>query len=134
MSTALKIVFDSHVVANILAFVPLDDYHIETLYGFTHIYGAKHYITYGGGPEGGFVYFISERRRRGGWYRWNRDWFAKAVYTKVETGQVAFLLHDDGSEQIAILPDTWDTTVNLEALAETVMIADDGFMREVAEN
>ena len=66
MSAALKSVFDSHVVANILAFVPLDDYQIETLYGFTHIYGAKHYITYGGGPEGGFVYFISERRRREG--------------------------------------------------------------------
>ena len=52
MSTALKSVFDSHVVANILAFVPVDDYQIETLYGFTHIYGGKHYITYGEGPEG----------------------------------------------------------------------------------
>ena len=134
MSAALKSVFDSHVVANILAFVPLDDFQIETLYGFTHINGVKHYITYGGGPEGGFVYFTSKRRNRGRWYRWNREWFAKAGYARVETGQVAFLIHDDGSEQIAILPDNWETTVNLEALAETVMIADDGFMREVAED
>ena len=70
--------------------------------------------------------------RRGGWYRWNREWFTKAVYTKVETGQVAFLMHDGGSEQIAILPDSWETTVNLEALAETVTIANDGSMQEMA--
>ncbi len=41
-------------------------------------------------------------------------------------------MHEGGSEQIAILPDSWETTVNLEALAETVMIADDGFMQEMA--
>ena len=86
-----------------------------------------------GGPRGGFVYFISERRRRGGWYRWKRDWFAKAVYTKVVDGQVAFLIHADGSEKIAILPDKWETEVDLEALAETVIIADDCFMQEQAE-
>ena len=132
MSAALKRVFESHVVANILAFVPVDDFEIETPYGFTHINGVKHCVTCGGGPEGGFVYFTSKRRKGGRWYRWNREWFAKAGYAKVVEGQVAFLIHDDGSEQIAILPDSWETTVNLESLAEAVMIADDGFMQEMA--
>ena len=112
MKTALQNIFDAPVVLNILSFVPVDDFQIETLYGFTHIYWAKHYITYCGGPEGGFVYFTSPRCRRGGWYRWNREWFTQAVYTKVEQGQVAFLMHEGGSEQIAILPDSWETTVN----------------------
>ena len=57
----------------------------------------------------------------------------RAVYTKVVDGQVAFLIHADGSEKIAILPDKWETEVDLEALAETVIIADDCFMQEQAE-
>ena len=133
MNTALKSVFDINVVSNIMAFVPVDDFQIETLFGFTHIRKVKHYITYGGGPEGGFVYFTSRRRGKGGWYKWHRDWFKEAVYTKVVDGQVAFLIHADGSEKIAILPDKWETEVDLEALAETVIIADDCFMQEQAE-
>ena len=131
MNTALKIVFDSNVLANIEAFVPVDNFELETLFGFTHIYGTKHYVTYGGGPEGGFVYFASERRGKGNWYRWHRDWFKKAVYTKIVEGQVAFLMHSDGSEQITILPSNWDREVDLDALAETVIIADDFTMREL---
>ncbi len=53
MNTALKIVFDAPVVLHILSFVPVDNFEIEALYGFTEIYGAKHYITYGGGPKEG---------------------------------------------------------------------------------
>jgi hypothetical protein len=51
MNTALKNVFDSGVVNNIMAFVPVDDFEIDTLFGFTHISGVEHYITYGGGPR-----------------------------------------------------------------------------------
>ena len=135
MSCALKTVFDAHVMSQIMSFVPVDDFQIKTLFGSTTFSGAKHYVTYGGGPEGGFVYFLSRRRGKGGWYRWHRDWFKKAVYTKVVEGQVAFLIQAGGSEQIAILPDSWDTTVNLEALAETVIIADDCFMQgQLEEN
>ena len=63
MNTVLKTVFDSNVVANIAAFVPVDEFEIDTLFGFTHIAGVKHYITYGGGPEGGYVYFASQSLR-----------------------------------------------------------------------
>ena len=132
MNTALKSVFDAPVMLNILSFVPLDNFELETLFGFTHISGVKHYITYGGGPEGGFVYFASQRPGKFSWFTWHRDWFKEAVYTKVRAGQVAFLMHSDGSEQITILPDKWDTEVDLEALAETVIIADDCFMQDLA--
>ena len=134
MNTALKSVFESGVVNNILAFVPVDNFEIDTLFGFTHIAGVKHYITYGGGPEGGFVYFASQRPGKSSWFTWHRDWFKEAVYTKVKKGQVAFLMHSDGSEHITILPDNWDTEVDLEALAETVIIADDFYMQEQAES
>ena len=132
MDTALKTVFDAPVMLNILSFVPLDNFEIETLFGFTHIEGVKHYITYGGGPESGFVYFTSQRPGKSAWFRWHRDWFKTNVYTKVVEGQVAFLMFADRSKKITILPDTWDTTVDLESLAETVIIADDGFMQDLA--
>ena len=134
MNTALKSVFDSNVLANIAAFVPEDNFEIDTLFGFTHIGGVEHYITYGGGAEGGFVYFTSQRPGKSSWFTWHRDWFKEAVYTKVKKGQVAFHMHSDGSEQITILPDTWETEAHLEALAETVMIADNCFMQEQAES
>ena len=134
MNTALKNVFDSNVVANIAAFVPVEEFEIGPLFGFTHFAGVKHYITYGGGPEGGFVYFTSQRPGKSSWFTWHRDWFKEAVYTKVKKGQVAFLMHSDGSEQITILPDNWEREVDLEALAETVIIADNCFMQEQAES
>ena len=127
---ALESVFDANVVANIMALVPVDDFEIDTLFGFTHVAGVKHYITYGGGPEGGYVYFASQRPGKSSWFKWHRDWFKEPVYTKILEGQVAFLLHSDGSEQITILPERWDTEVDLEALAETVIIADHGFMQD----
>ena len=55
------------------------------------------------------------------------------MYTKIREGQVAFLIHSDGSEQITILPEKWDTEVDLEALAETVIIADHCYMQEQVE-
>ena len=104
---SLSNIFDANIVSNIMAFVPVDDFQIETLFGFTHIRNVKHYITYGGGPEGGFVYFTGQRPGKSSWFKWHRDWFEEAVYTKVVDGQVAFLIHADGSEKIAILPDKW---------------------------
>ncbi len=133
MNTALLNVFDTPIVLAILSYVPVDDFQIEPLFGFTHIRNVKHYITYGGGPEGGFVYFTGQRPGKSSWFKWHRNWCKEAVYTKVVDGQVAFLIHTDGSEQIAILPDSWDTTADSEALAETVIIADDCFMQEQAE-
>ena len=67
-----------------MAFVPVDNFEIDTLFGSTHIRGAKHYITYGGGPEGGFVYFTNQRPGKSSWFTWHRDWFKEAVYTKVK--------------------------------------------------
>ena len=71
----------------------------ELVYGTAKIYETKHIVTYGGGPEGGFVYFTSRQTGRGGWYKWHHDWFKKAVYTKVVEGLVAFLMHADGSKK-----------------------------------
>ena len=128
MVVALLNCFDQNVVSNILSMVPPDEPEISTLYGVTEIYGSKHYVTYGGGPEGGFVYL--PRSRKPGWYKWHRDWFQKPKYTCTSRGQVAFLVQSDGSEEIAILPENWENTVSLDDLAETVIITDDAFMEE----
>ncbi len=56
----------------------------KTVYGIVNIYKSKHIVTYGGGPEGGYVY----KERDPGWYRWRRTWFQSPAYTKMLTGQV----------------------------------------------
>ena len=99
-------VFDAPVVQNIMSFVPPDP-EFDTLYGTVEIKDVRHYITYGGGAEGGFVYFADQEKKQG-WYRWDRGWFQEASYTKIETGQVVFLVHEDGSEEIGVLPDNWE--------------------------
>ena len=135
MACALLNVFDAPVVQNIMSFVPPDP-EFDTLYGTVEIKDVRHYITYGGVPQGGFVYFADQEKQ--GWYRWDRDYFQEASYTKIETGQVVFLVHEDGSEEIGVLPDNWEDTVNKDRLAETVMIADAYFMlareREIADD
>ena len=109
------------VVLNVAAFVPIDR---DSLYGNTTIDGVKHFVTYGGGPEGGYVYFPGQ-----GWKKWHRDWFQEASYAKVQHGQVAFLINADGSEEIAVIPFDWGDEATYD-LAETVIIADDAFMEE----
>ena len=127
MAVAFLNLFDANVVQNIMAYVPLNlDFY--PLYGTTTIYRTKHYVTYGGGPEGGFVYFASSRKP--GWYKWHRDWFQKPTYERVEKGQVAFLINADGSEEIGVLPEGWEETVDTDDLAEMVIIADDAYMQE----
>jgi hypothetical protein len=59
----------------------------NTVYGITITYETKRFLTYDGGPEGGFVYFY--RERSAGWYGWERDWETEPTYTKIRSGQVA---------------------------------------------
>ena len=79
MALALNI-FDEAIVQNIQDLIPPDP---EPLVDW-------HYITHGGGPEGGYVYFY--REREAGWYKWERDWLRPPTYTKLETGVVAMIL------------------------------------------
>ena len=48
-------------------FIPMDEDEDEweTLYGFTEIYQTQHYLTSGGGPEGGYVFFTENGSRDG---------------------------------------------------------------------
>jgi hypothetical protein len=101
----------------------------ETLYGSTTIYETKHFLTYGGGPEGGFVYFY--RERAAGWYRWERDWGTEPTYTKIRSGRVATAWIDD-VEKIGILPDDdydWDEDEDYD-----VMILYDELMQDRDRN
>ena len=43
--------------------------HWETVYGFKFIYRTKHYLTHGGNPTGGYVYFFKEKNP--GWHEWS---------------------------------------------------------------
>ncbi len=36
-------------------------YGLGNFYGSVNIYKTEHVVTYGGGPEGGYVYFYKER-------------------------------------------------------------------------
>jgi hypothetical protein len=94
----------------------------ETVYGTTKIYETKHIVTYGGGPEGGYVYFYKERDP--GWYRWHRTWFKPTTYTKVLTGHVATKF-EDGVEYIGRLPDNWESLHLLEAEEDVTVLSDE---------
>lgn len=131
MATALLNVLPAPVVEHVLAFVPIDR---DNLCGTTTIDGVKHFVTYGGGPEGGYVYLpgkgepLASGASGQGWHKWRRDWYQEAIYNKVEHGQVAFLINADGSEEIAVIPFDWGDEAY--DLAETVIFADDAFMEE----
>jgi len=102
MAEVLNQVFPEGIVNHIAELIPRDpEIEWETVFGSTVIYKTKHMITYGGGPEGGYVYFF--REREAGWYSWRRDWFQPPVYTKVD-GQVAILWDDDGVERMGVVP------------------------------
>jgi hypothetical protein len=105
MAEVLNQVFPEGIVNHIAELIPRDpEIEWETVFGSTVIYKTKHMITYGGGPEGGYVYFF--REREAGWYSWRRDWFQPPVYTKVE-GQVA-IWWDDGVERIGVVPHDYE--------------------------
>ena len=120
MTLAFANVFDDSILQNIQDFIPEQTIDWQTLYGKCRIYQTDHYITYGGGPEGGYVYFYREREP--GWYSWDRGWFEKPTYTKIETGQVVFRITEDGSEFIAVVPDDWE---NEQDEDEVIIIGDD---------
>jgi hypothetical protein len=102
MTEVLSQIFPEGVAENIVEFIPeQEDVAWETVYGTTTIYRIKHFITYGGGPEGGYVYFF--RERASGWYSWHRDWFKEPVYTKLD-GQVLAIWWDDGVERAGVVP------------------------------
>ena len=67
MSLALLPLLNVELIDRIHDYIPadVDEIEWETLYGWTVIYQTKHYITYGGGPEGGYVYFLMSVRQGG---------------------------------------------------------------------
>jgi len=130
MSIALMPVFDVDVVDLIYDFMPTepDEPDIwETCYGTTYICNVKHIVLYGGGPEGGLVFFNKKRRK--GWYKWHRDWFQYAKYEKITEGQVATKHASGEDEKFAILPSNWEELGYGDD--EDIMILDDDRMFEL---
>ena len=78
----------------------------EYVYGSTTIYETQHIVTYGGGPEGGFVVFFREREP--GWYSWERGWFQEPQYKKLN-GILAQKFTEDGAEYVAVVPRDYET-------------------------
>ena len=106
MSVALASVFDLSVVSNILSYYSSrPDVEWEEVYGSCVIWRTKHFITYGGGPEGGYVYLFMEHAP--GWYRWRRTWASRPSYEMVLDGQVAMRWHDH-VEWLGVLPEDWE--------------------------
>jgi hypothetical protein len=57
MVEVLSQILPEGVVEQIAELIPEDpEIEWETTYGSTVIWRTKHFITYGGGPEGGYVY------------------------------------------------------------------------------
>ena len=77
-----------------------------TVYGSTEIYKTKHFLTYGGGPEGGYVYFYKEREP--GWYAWTRDWGTPPTYTKLDG--VLVQKFEDYVEYVSVAPYDFEPT------------------------
>jgi len=126
MSIALMPLFESSIIDLIYDFIPLDEDEDEweTLYGCTEIYETQHYLTYGGSPEGGYVFFYREREQ--GWYRWSRTWGEGPTYERITSGQVAIRHRQDEDEKITVLPDNWDELGYGDD--DDIMIMDNSFM------
>ena len=76
----------------------------QTVYGFAGIGRYdRHYMTYGGGPEGGVV------RLSSGWCVWRRDWFRDAESVRIPKAlRVIYLHNDDGHEAIKLVTRDYD--------------------------
>ena len=118
MTLAFASIFDDTIIQNIQDFLPQETIEWDNLYGKCRIYHTDHYITYGGGPEGGFVYFYREREP--GWYSWHRGWMEKPTYVKIE-GVVVFRINEEGSEFIAAVPNGTEIE---EGEDETIIFGD----------
>ena len=118
MSIALIPVFEPSIIDLIYDFIPMDEDEDEweTLYGCTEIYETQHYLTYGGSPEGGYVFVYREWEQ--GWYRWSRTWGEGPTYERITSGQVA-IRHRQ--EELGYGDD------------DDIMIMDDDFMIEQDE-
>ena len=77
------------------------------LYGWTMIGPTgkvKHYITYGGGPEGGIVHFKGK-----GWYIWHRSWDVACTYLKIPDGlHPVYRCDEDGVERVKLVDGSWE--------------------------
>ena len=83
---------------------------IDGLYGSAVINGLKHYITYGGGPGGGYV------RKADGRYAWDRQWFEVASYTKLHGKKL--VTYD---EEVKLVENTYVLQEEEEWLDEVVI-------------
>ena len=119
MTEILNQLFPDDIAVNIAEYIP-PPIDWTTVYGSTVIYKTKHIITFGGGPDGGFVYFY--REREAGWYSWTRDWFRSPVYTKVD-GKIAIWWDDDGVEKISVVPPDYepDADDNIRIMEDDIM-------------
>jgi hypothetical protein len=124
MTLAFANVFDDSILQNIQDFIPEQTIDWQTLYGKCRIYQTDHYITYGGGPEGGYVYFY--REREAGWYHWHRGWNGPPEYNKIEDGIVVFRIDEDGCEFVYVAPHMWEYEQDDD---EVIIIGDDEEMQ-----
>ena len=120
MAELLNQLFPEGIAENIADFILPPPIEWTTVYGSTKIYQTKHIVTYGGGSEGGFVYFY--REREAGWYSWGRGWFQPAVYTKVD-GKIA-IWWDDDVERIGVVPHDYEPDED-----EDIRVMDDDIMQ-----
>ena len=75
----------------------------ETLYGCRTIYRVKHFITYGGGPEGGYV-FLEEGfpNMDPGWYRWRRA-TGRPTYEPLEPNETVIYRSNSDGEAVRVV-------------------------------
>ena len=91
------------------------------------LWQANRPITYGGGPEGGYVCFFREREP--GWYSWARGWGAEPTYTLIRGGRMAFRW-EGGSQSIGKMLLSWDQWEWDDDNDVAVMILDDHAVQE----
>ena len=121
MTLAFANVFDDSILQKNQDFIPQQIMLWETLYGKCRIYQTDHFITYGGGPEGGYVYFY--REREAGWYSWHRDWHTGTTYIKLDDRRVVvFRIDEDGCEFVAAVSHMWEYDQDDD---EIIIIGDD---------
>ena len=105
MAEVLANVLPDGLIEHIADFIG-DGLDWDYVYGTTTIYETQHIVTYGGGPEGGFVFFFREREP--GWYSWERDWFQEPTYKKLN-GILVQKFTEDGAEYVAVAPRDFET-------------------------
>ncbi len=101
----------------------------ETVYGAVNVYKTKHLVTYGGGHEGGYVYFWKEGDP--GVVPLAPDTVPLPTYSEILTGQVATKFEEGGDEYIGVPPDNLES-LRLPDSGENSVISDD-MMREATQ-